>query len=713
MTEQQKRPAIFRCKTALARKRRNLLIALISVAVLAILLAIVLYVTSLITFYDPVDNAKYSIERVKKTAEEIAAEKGDDEEKEVEKQKYVMKNAAGEILPTTEEGNYITAAGTLVYVNAKTGEYSTVAAVLSEDGDTVQFNVSSSSYDVLLYPLLQRANIAEITVHNEKGSFTISKIIGKDEDGKQVEQFVLAERVDLVVSDTPLFATLVYCTGNTRTMLRLDTAKVKEYGYAEYGLENPKVWFEITEDTAEGAPIKKHKVYVGDPVPSGDGYYVRYDGREAVYVLYELAATEYNGTSQEALNARAEDFVIAPSGSYNMEQGNYFDVTDFKIFEGQNKKPKIDFSYTGSIEKRNDTYYSNIPYASKGDTAGYVINSYRVDDCLYQLYTWNPDAVVSLGTADQSDVNAWLAEYGLDVNSYAYRMEYVFNVARKYDAKNDDDTPLKADQEKHIILISKKQTEGDYKGYYLVYTLCYAWNAKDRDFTSVVQGYNMILAMDESQLNFLFWSENDWVSKEIFSGQIAYMEEMIIKVGKGDYAGVYENGYEARFSIDNEESLKELMGSGQSGSNAQISSDKMVVRDMTRNGLVIDTMQFKRFYSFLLYTSASDVSTLSEQDKQDYIDSGDDGAWLSIYIRYELRTRNPETGYYDKTGEVVERVYRFYRSLGDPTRQAYTTIAPNKTDKGVGEFYTLTTRINEIIKNVEKLYHPETPISIK
>ena len=150
MTDQQKRPAIFRCKTALARKRRNLLIALISVAVIAVALAIVLYVTSLITFYDPVDNAKYSIERVKKTAEEIAQEKGDDEEKEVEKQKYVMKNAAGEILPTTEEGNYITAAGTLVYVNAKTGEYSTVAAVLSEDGDTVQFNAGSSSFDVQL-----------------------------------------------------------------------------------------------------------------------------------------------------------------------------------------------------------------------------------------------------------------------------------------------------------------------------------------------------------------------------------------------------------------------------------------------------------------------------------------------------------------------------------------------------------------------------------
>lgn len=707
MTEQKNRPAIFRCKTALARKRRNLLIALIGVAVLAILLAIVLYVTSIITFEDPVDGAEYRIERVKKTDEEIAAEKGDDEEKEVEKYKYVMLNEDGEILPTTEEGNYITAAGTLVHVNERTGAYSTVAAVLSEDGDTVQFNTSSSSYDVLLYPLLQRDSIAEITVHNKNGTFTISKIIGTDADGKTAEQFVLAERVDLVVSDTPLFATLVYCTGNTRTMMRLDTAKVKEYGYAEYGLENPEVYFEITEDTAEGEPIVKHKVFIGDPVPSGDGYYVRYDGRDAVYVLYELAASEYNGTSQEALNARAEDFVVAPSGSYNMEQGNYFDVTDFKIFEGQSSKPKIDFSYTGSIEKRNDTYYSNIPYASSGDVAGYTINSYRVDDCLYQLYTWAPDAVVSLGTADQTDVNAWLAEYGLDTASYAYRMEYIFNVVRTYDKETNDDTPLRKNQEKHMILVSQKQTEGEYEGYYLVYMLCYAWNAKDKAFTSVVQGYNMIVAIDESQLNFLFWEKDQWVSREIFSGQIAYMEEMSIKIAPGDYAGVYSNGYEARFVIDNEESLKDLMGSNGTGSNAQISSDKMIVRDAAHGNIVVDTLQFKRFYSFLLYTSASDKSTLTEEEKQAYIDSGSNGAWLTIYIRYELRERNPETGYYDKTGEMVERTYCFYYSYKDPTRQAYTTI------NGAGDLYTLTTRVNEIIKNVEKLYHPETPISIR
>lgn len=705
MTEQKNRPAIFRCKTALARKRRNLLIALISVALLAVLLAIVLYVTSIITFEDPVDGAEYRIERVKKTDEEIAAEKGDDEEKEVEKYKYVMLNGQGEILPTTEEGNYITAAGTLVYVNAKTGAYSTVAAVLSEDGDTVQFNKSSSSYDVLLYPLLQRDNIAEITVHNKNDTFTISKII-VTEGGQEVEKFVLSERVDLVVSDTPLFATLVYCTGNTRTMMRLDTNKVKELGYAEYGLPddpaNADLYFEITDEAGT-----KHKVVIGDTVPSGDGYYVRYAGRDAVYVLYELAASEYNGTSQEALNARAEDFVVAPSGSYNMEQGNYFDVTDFKIFEGQSGKPKIDFSYTGSIEKRNDTYYSNIPYVSSGDVAGYTINSYRVDDCLYQLYTWAPDAVVSLGTADETDVNAWLAEYGLDTNSYAYRMEYIFNIARTYDKATDDDTPLRKNQEKHMILVSQKQTEGEYEGYYLVYMLCYAWNAKDKAFTSVVQGYNMIVAIDEAQLNFLFWDSEAWVSREIFSGQIAYMEEMRIKIAPGDYAGVYSNGYEARFDIDNEESLKDLMGSNATGSNAQISSDKMIVRDMTRNGLVIDTMQFKRFYSFLLYTSASDKSTLTEDEKQAYAASGESGAWLTIYMRYELRERNPETGYYDKTGEVVERTYCFYYSYKDPTRQAYTTI------NGAGDLYTLTTRVNEIIKNVEKLYHPETPISIR
>ncbi|MBQ9802834.1 MAG: DUF4340 domain-containing protein [Clostridia bacterium] len=686
MTEQNTNRSVVRVKSALARQRRTLLYLLIAVALLGVAFGLTLFFTSRTAFYDPTDGTKYY----------VAKEDG----------LYVLKTTSGEVLSTTEGGNYVTLAGTIVYVDDETGAHSTVAAVLSEDGDVVKFDTSTTSYDVLLYPLLERANISEIEVHNENGSFKFIKILYKDPDtGEETTKFIIDGREDIPVDQSIIFATLIYCTGNTRTLLRLDTNRVKELGYAEYGLPedtaNATRYFVIT--AMDGT---KHKVILGDEVPSGDGYFARYEGRDAVYVLSELTASDYNKTYADALFGKVEDYVTPPTASDNMESSNYFDITDFKLYKNgaptaeelQNggKKPFIAFSYRGSIDLRYNTYYASIPYTTDGDLSGYSINSYRVDDCLYTLYTWMPDFVAELGTTKDmadADINEWLKPYGLDNDSYPYRVTFTFNKDRTYNSETGKDVIKKADQEKHIILISDKQEDG----YYYAYNICYVYDEATKDFTKPADGYNMIVALSEEQLGFLFFTEKDWISYDLFTGHIAYMEEMYIKIAPG-LADKYPEGYEETFSLDNSDTLAYL--ATQDAATSQLTADKVVVRDSAMKAL--NAKQFKTFYSSLLYTTCSGYSSLSEEKKESYIASGAEGAALVIRIKYVLRELNEDTGYYEETGEVIVREYCFYEDLSYP-RQYFTTV------NGVGDFYTVSSRVKKVINDIMKLYGtPET-----
>ncbi|MBR3862049.1 MAG: hypothetical protein IKM42_00135 [Clostridia bacterium] len=675
MTQQNTNRSVVRIKTALQRQRRMVIYLLIAVAILGVALGLTLFFTSRTAFIDPTDGIKYYI-----------AKKGDI---------YVMQTTDGEILPTTSEGNYVTSAGTIVYVDDDTGEFSTVAAVLIEDGETVKFDAYDGKYDVLLYPLLERDNIAAIEVHNKNGSFRFLRQDIMQGDELVDTEFLIEDREDLAVDESVLFATLVYFTGRTQTMLRLDTNRVKELGYAEYGLP------EDVKDAAQYFIISamdgtSHKVIIGDEIPSGDGYFVRYANRDAVYVLSELTKSEYNGTFKEALLGRVEDYVTPPSISYAMESTTYFDVSDFKLYKNGSSKPIIGFSYSGSIDKRNNTYYSNIPYTTDINLSGYTVNSYTVDDCLYALYTWEPDFVVALGSGDTMgdiDTNEWLKPYGLDTESYAYQFSFFFNRVRTYNKETGKDVVKRADQEKHIVLVSEKQEDG----YYYVYNLCYEYDDKTKDFTILADGYNMIVAIDESQLNFLFFTQKDWISADLFSGSISYLEEMSIKVAPG-MLSQYPAGYQQTFTLDNSETLKYLAENPEASS--QLSTDKMVVRDSA--GKVLNTMQIKHFYQSLLYTACPDYSALSQAQKQAHIASGTEGAALVIKLKYVLRELNEKTGYYEETGEVIVREYCFYENLSTPL-QFFTTV------NGTGDFYLPTSRIKKVLNDISKLYAtPET-----
>jgi hypothetical protein len=598
----------------------------------------------------------------------------------------------GEVLPKTETYNFVTAAGTIVNVNKTTGEHTVVATVLTEDSESTYFDYSNNSYDILLFPILERANIASIEVHNKNGTFTAMKVI-KESDGETVEKFVLKSRPDLVISDTVLFATLVHCTGYTRTLMRLDTADVQRLGYAEYGLpddtDDAEVYYIITDMDGNS-----HKVVIGDEIPSGAGYYARYADRDAVYVLRELSESEYSSTFAKALFGRAEDYTPATDTSHKLETGNYYDVTNFRVYNTENRtSPLVDFSYSGSIDKRKDTFYSDIPYVSHGSLKGYTIDHYAVDDCLYALYELQPAYVVALGTADlEGSVNDWLKQYGLDTDSYAYRVSFILNLARTYNTSTGEDVISKENgQEYHEILVSEKQENG----YHYLYNLCYLWDPETGSYSKMAEGYNMVVAVTPSQIDFLKWDLSKWVDYNIFGGNIAYISEIGINVAAGQ--STFPEGFSKILYFDNSETIKYLEEN--KTDTLTIGSDNLVVRDSS--GKVLDITQIRYFYTSLLYTMLNGTSSLSEERKEEHRESGTEGAMLTISIKYVPLIFDNATGKYVESGEVVTREYCFYRDYSTP-RESYTTV------NGVGEFFTLRTRVEKLINDINRLYTGET-----
>ena len=207
----------------------------------------------------------------------------------------------------------------------------------------------------------------------------------------------------------------------------------------------------------------------------------------------------------------------------------------------------------------------------------------------------------------------------------------------------------------------------------------------------------MVVALDESQLGFLFYNQKEWISADLFSGNIAYLEKVTMTIAPG-MISQYPNGYSETLSLDNSETLEDI---AKNQSSTQISTDKLIVR--TASGKTLDTKQFKLFYQSLLYTACSGYSSLTDAQKQAHAASGTAGAALVIKLKYVPRVLNEDTGYYEETDEIIEREYCFYEDITAPL-QFYTTV------NGAGDFYVTTSRIRKVMNDIMKLYDPSNPI---
>lgn len=200
-------------------------------------------------------------------------------------------------------------------------------AVTTGDGEGLQYDAP------LLYPSLKRADIFAIHVYNETGEYKFERT------GTEVAPTVtntssfhiyqkkgdIYEHYATMAYNEERFSELVVSVGTfyyLRNVTSEGAAVGETLNYADYGLapEQDPAYFEI--EPFEGDPVR---VYVGSAAVTEAGYYVRVEGRDAVYVSNSTLVAE---TALAPLTA----FVDATLTTYYDAYGYNF-IRDFTFWQ--------------------------------------------------------------------------------------------------------------------------------------------------------------------------------------------------------------------------------------------------------------------------------------------------------------------------------------------------------------------------------------------
>lgn len=667
MTEETKFPTTAPRRSSLKRQRLAVLITLGVVVVLAVAFALVWRFTSRITVeYPNGDNVVdadgtryYSVEK---------------------DGVWVMINHHGDVCPTTEDGLYKTGDGTLVMIDMDDGTPTVVATVLLHGTESTMLNASDGSFDILLYPMLEREDIQSIEIKNTKDHFTIEC----QENGS----FIIKGRPQAPIRDVML-STLVVITGYTRTVARLDLSPenpdaegFRQNGYAEYGLpENPadaENYFVIT--TKDGT---SHKVIIGDIILADTGYYARYADRDEVYVLSQMQESQFNSTLSGTLLSTKEDFVT-PTITATMGESYYFDVTDFTIYKANGGSTNTDlssfeklvqFSYS-PIAARQNTYYAHMPYTGQGKLEGYAINDTKADVCLMSLLDMIPTKTVKLYDDDgdtDNNLHDFIAKYGL-----GFAIEFTLNTER---AGADSNYKPIAEIPHQIWISPMSKTEDGVEVYYM-------FN----------ETYDMVVMMERRFVEFLEWNDYKWVEPGIFEANIIYLKEMDITIKDGTVFGENEENAGLSGVTSASFDIAYLDKDGNAANENSNNADIKVFYDYVQNGvssgsnnLFADTLKFKYFYQTLHYSELSDSMPADSEALQE-----------------ELKGTTPDfeiTMTFDVgEGKTIKKTYRFYYYTAG-ARGCYVTINNN------GSFYMQQNRVDKIVSDLGRLLEPSAVIT--
>lgn len=597
---------------------------------------------------------------------------------------WIMQDEDGNPCGTTSEGLYKTHDGsTLVMIDQETGKPTVVAAMQLNGTEDGYYN-TDGTVTILLYPILERADIQSIEIKNDKDHFTFVR----NDKGA----FVLQGNEDVAYDET-LFSTLIAVTGYTRAVRRLEIEKafVKDENgnyvydqyegfrtidpekgeddyYDEYGLHESPNYYEII--AIDGT---KHKVIIGDQTLDGVGYYARPEGKDEVYILMEGTASEYSATLSQSLLCAVEDYATPMAVSPLIGESNYFDMDDFAIREMDGIedladpdldaiRPVINFSYS-PLEHRKGKFNEHIPYAGQGRFEGYAINDYQADICLQNILDMAPRRTVKLYSGD--DKNAHFEDYirlcKEQDAGVAYLLSFVFNKSRL----GEEGDYAVSEMIPHAIWISSMIRTADGEDVYYLYN----------------EDYNMVIEVGREYLEYLEWNDFQWVASNIFTGNVGYLEKMEIEIKDGTTVGV-PGINKVRFDLQFVDSKGTVVENG-------IPNDTDIRVYASYNGMeklpVADTMKYRYFYQVLLASTLEGAMPEGSESRQE-----------------ELKGTTPDlkiTLSYEVNGDRITRTYCFYSKTAASGRGAYVTISENGSAPN-GSFYILQSRVKKIIEDV-------------
>lgn len=523
---------------AMGQKRAAILIAL-AILLLAVALIIVNYLVGIDTFTD-LDGTEYTVKKSDGA--------------------YALFDANGYMVETVVEDDtvyYSTDLGTLVTIS-NSGVAEIFAVVDTEGMESV-----SDYNNLMMYPRIQTSNIQKLHVTNEYGSYTFER----GTDGKMY----IRGREDTAYNET-LLAYLQSVCGNTTVMQKIRPAAVEQYGFDEYGLDEPAA--SVTVTAKDGT---SHTIHVGKKIVSGSGYYVRLDGSDSVYI--------FNTYIGNTVLVPLETYVT-PALIYPINSNNYMLVQNLRV-------DSLSYDESGKLITDNDIALTYWDYAERENTE-FQSQPYVMTDEAFSGYTPSADAVYTvmynflemqykqLITVDATAED--LAKYGLDKPVKSLYFEFTeTNTATgiTYHAKN--------------YVFFSEITEN---GTHYVTSSVYVSNDNKQNYIKWPT-YNQIVEIDRSLLPFLEWESLDWYERDYFRLAIDLCDKItfttddykvtfdIVPVGDDVEAYLVTDKGNQKLAINNFKTLYLNMQYGKLFGSTQMSDEEIaaVIADKSRHVL--------------------------------------------------------------------------------------------------------------------------------
>ncbi len=529
-------------KNRTIRKRRKIAIiaSAILIAVLAVALVFILDYVRTSTFVDRVDGTEYYI----RYRDKVYALYDTDKKTK---------------LPIEDQyGYYVTHAGTLVGIDAATGEVTrTIYVDTSHLEGAEQLGINDT---IMMFRHVEKENIRSVQVVNANGthSYEFARFnkdtLKRDDSG----EFAIVG-APLTGFDVEIFSALHVAAGYTITTGKVqDPIKDENGAYSEYGLVPERrvddegneydyvpTYYILTETSGT-----RHKVIIGDRLVTGGGYYAQYvklEGStetpfEAVYILGTYVA--------DSILRPIEDYVT-PELTYPMSANTFYDVESFKLHKRRGDTTDYDelvaFSYVDMTERENTANY-NIAYrfdegpSPASSLKGYVPSIDNISTCLEALYEPTYLGLHTFKLTDEALVDAGLyrpvtnedgtPKLNADGNpEYEPASDYMLTFY--YSPRDDEGNKL--DPVLNVLMISGPNENGNY------YAMTEIWMKNAKGEYEYAYDLNMIVELEALSMSFLSWDSTQWISESYINLDIVYCQS--IKLETKDYS--------ATFTIDN------------------------------------------------------------------------------------------------------------------------------------------------------------------
>ncbi|MBR4206202.1 MAG: DUF4340 domain-containing protein [Clostridia bacterium] len=320
-----------------------------------------------------------------------------------------------------------------------------------------------------IFEPVPRSGIKSIEVKNEYGGY---KVYRDAADAFQLDGY------PGIQFDQELFSSLVVTAGTPTAMMRV-AEDLDEAGYAEYGLDHPRASWTLT--ATDG---KTYTIYVGDNLLTEGGYYVKYEPRNAVYIL---------STSLEDTILQPAHHLISPMLTAGLTSNTYFFVNEFTVMHGEDlfvhvvRVPEDQMSNPDGIVEVKLTW----PRPENASNGGiYQINDDLYFKILYDFMALKGDEVAAFMPSDEE-----LAAYGLE--EPAYTVYYTFD--------------LEGQAADVLMFVSEVQPDG---GYYAV---------------SNLYGFNVVIHVPGETLGWLNYDAFSWIFATPFFENITNVSRITLK----------------------------------------------------------------------------------------------------------------------------------------------------------------------------------------